>query len=195
MAGTSPTVRESSFAILGALLTVGLVLRRKQMSNTAKIKFGTDGWRAVIADEYTFANVERVAQAYADYLTATMKDALLKQLVDVGQLSKGEANSAPFTNVVAEAASASSQLVIVGYDRRFLSESFAQRAAEVLAGNNFTVALFDEAMPTPLISWAVKNLTRRRRCHHRFTQSGRLQRLQDQSAVGRQCGAGNNRRC
>ena len=25
------------------------------------IKFGTDGWRAVIADEFTFANVQRAA--------------------------------------------------------------------------------------------------------------------------------------
>ena len=31
------------------------------------IKFGTDGWRAVIAEEFTFGNVERVAQATADY--------------------------------------------------------------------------------------------------------------------------------
>ncbi len=32
------------------------------------IRFGTDGWRDVIAENYTFANVRRVAQAYADYL-------------------------------------------------------------------------------------------------------------------------------
>ncbi len=31
------------------------------------IKFGTDGWRAIIADAYTFENVRRVAQATADY--------------------------------------------------------------------------------------------------------------------------------
>jgi phosphomannomutase len=37
------------------------------MSNTP-IEFGTDGWRAVIADDYTFANLERVAQATADWL-------------------------------------------------------------------------------------------------------------------------------
>ena len=49
-------------------------------------------------------------------------------------------------------------LVVVGYDRRFLSELFAHRAAEVLAGNNFNVALFNEDAPTPLISWAVKEL-------------------------------------
>src|SRR5258708_4466382 len=34
------------------------------------IKFGTDGWRAVIADGFTFANVERVTQAAADYWAA-----------------------------------------------------------------------------------------------------------------------------
>jgi len=28
-----------------------------------QIQFGTDGWRAVIAEDFTFANVERVAQA------------------------------------------------------------------------------------------------------------------------------------
>ena len=32
-----------------------------------KIKFGTDGWRGVIADDFTFANVAKVAQAMADY--------------------------------------------------------------------------------------------------------------------------------
>jgi alpha-D-glucose phosphate-specific phosphoglucomutase len=35
---------------------------------TDKIVFGTDGWRAVIADDYTFANVRVCAQAVADEL-------------------------------------------------------------------------------------------------------------------------------
>jgi phosphomannomutase len=122
----------------------------------AAIKFGTDGWRAVIAREYTFANVERVAQAYADYLKTAKTGPLLKQLVDVGQISKTEASDGTFTNVVEQATARDRPLVIVGYDRRFLSELFAQRAAEVLAGNNFEVSLFNEAAPTPLISWAVK---------------------------------------
>ena len=34
----------------------------------AQIKFGTDGWRAVIAEDYTFENVRKVTQATADYL-------------------------------------------------------------------------------------------------------------------------------
>jgi phosphomannomutase len=128
------------------------------VSELAKIKFGTDGWRAVMAGEYTFANLERVAQAYADYLKAQNREALVKQLVDVGQFSASEANDAVFTNVAEQAVSSSRPLVIVGYDRRFQSELFAQRAAEVLAGNDIDVSLFNEAMPTPLISWAVKEL-------------------------------------
>lgn len=37
------------------------------MSNS--IKFGTDGWRGVIAEDYTFDNVRRAAQGFAAYLT------------------------------------------------------------------------------------------------------------------------------
>jgi phosphomannomutase len=38
-----------------------------QALRVTQIKFGTDGWRAVIAEDFTFANVARVAQAAADY--------------------------------------------------------------------------------------------------------------------------------
>ncbi len=93
-----------------------------------QIKFGTDGWRAVIAREFTFVNVERVAQAYADLL---LREA-------------GSSGKKPF--------------VVIGYDRRFLSEKFAARTAEVMVGNGFRVSLFTDAQPTPLISWAVKDL-------------------------------------
>src|SRR4030095_1913991 len=92
------------------------------------IKFGTDGWRAIIAREFTFANVERVAQAYYDYL-----------------LSDGGAAKGP--------------LVVFGYDLRFMSEHFARRAAEVLTASGLKISLFQEAQPTPLISWCVKGLS------------------------------------
>jgi phosphomannomutase len=98
------------------------------MSGLAEIRFGTDGWRAVIANEFTFTNVERVAQAYADFLT--------EQTV-----------AKPLT----------AKQVVIGYDRRFLSEHFARRAAEVLSANGFSVLLFPESVPTPLVSWAVKH--------------------------------------
>ena len=31
-------------------------------------KFGTDGWRGVVAEDYTFDNVRRCAQGFANYL-------------------------------------------------------------------------------------------------------------------------------
>jgi len=91
------------------------------------IKFGTDGWRAIIADDFTFANVARVAQATADYW---------------------QANPVPGTT----------QKVVVGYDRRFLSNEFARCTAEILAGNGFAVVLTPTPTPTPAVSFAVKQL-------------------------------------
>src|SRR5512145_239724 len=38
-----------------------------------KIGFGTDGWRGVIAEDYTFDNVRRAAQGFASYMTAQGK--------------------------------------------------------------------------------------------------------------------------
>jgi len=44
-------------------------------SNSGKIKFGTDGWRGIIADDFTFPNVRKVTRAIASYLeTAYSKD-------------------------------------------------------------------------------------------------------------------------
>jgi phosphomannomutase len=91
----------------------------------AQIKFGTDGWRAVIAEDFTFANVERVAQAAADYWTEAPVPGTKRRL-------------------------------IVGYDRRFLSDQFARRAAEVFCANDFEVILSAQPTPTPAVSWAVK---------------------------------------
>ena len=99
----------------------------------AQIKFGTDGWRAVIAEDFTFANVARVAQATADYW-------------------KSEVQS-PKSKIYGYELKA-----IVGYDRRFFSDRFAQITAEVLAGNDFQVILTPEPTPTPSVSFAVKHL-------------------------------------
>src|SRR5688500_2567561 len=112
------------------------------MTNLAPIKFGTDGWRAVIAADFTFANVERVSQAYADYLKSHIDKSLVEQLVDVRQLREEEPENHQFSNVWKKAVASAFQLEIIGFDRRFLSEAFAMRAAEVLAGNGFRIALF-----------------------------------------------------
>ena len=42
-----------------------------------EIKFGTDGWRSVIADGFTFANVRRVAQAACDVARQTSRSRLI----------------------------------------------------------------------------------------------------------------------
>lgn len=47
------------------------------------------------------------------------------------------------------------QWIVVGYDKRFLSEYFARAVAEVLAGNGINVYLTQEATPTPVIAFAV----------------------------------------
>jgi alpha-D-glucose phosphate-specific phosphoglucomutase len=90
----------------------------------AKIKFGTDGWRAVIADEFTFENLERVAQATASYWLANPVEGTKKQ-------------------------------VVVGYDRRFLSDAFAERTAGILCANGFKVILSDAPTLTQAVSFAV----------------------------------------
>ena len=90
------------------------------------IQFGTDGWRAVIAEDFTFSNLDRVAQATADYWRANPVDGV------------------------------NGDRAVVGYDRRFLSPEFAARVAEVLVGNGFTVTLTDRPTPTPSVSFEVK---------------------------------------
>jgi alpha-D-glucose phosphate-specific phosphoglucomutase len=40
---------------------------------TYKIKFGTDGWRGEIAEDYTFDNVRRAAQGFASYMLSQGK--------------------------------------------------------------------------------------------------------------------------
>ena len=45
--------------------------------------------------------------------------------------------------------------LVIGYDRRFLSRRFAERVAEIAAGNGLRVRLTDRYTPTPAVSWAV----------------------------------------
>ncbi len=48
--------------------------------------------------------------------------------------------------------------VLIGYDRRFLSDFAAQAAAEVFAGNNIHTVLLQEDAPTPLIEYATESV-------------------------------------
>lgn len=89
---------------------------------TYSIRFGTDGWRGMIAREYTFENLKRCTQGFAAYL-----------------INEGK----------------SGEWVVVGYDKRFLSEKFAETVSEVLVGNGINVYLTQDATPTPVISYSV----------------------------------------
>ncbi|OKH15078.1 phosphoglucomutase/phosphomannomutase family protein [[Limnothrix rosea] IAM M-220] len=88
------------------------------------IKFGTDGWRGIIAADFTFERVQRVAIAAAYVLKENYAD------------------------------QATSDTVIVGYDRRFLANEFALAAAEAIQGEGFTVKLANCFSPTPALSYA-----------------------------------------
>lgn len=48
--------------------------------------------------------------------------------------------------------------VAIGYDSRTNSEELARSAAEVIAGNGATAYIFKELMPTPILSYAVREL-------------------------------------
>ena len=85
------------------------------------IQFGTDGWRAGIADAYTFDAVRVCSQAVAEWVQQT------------GEADRG---------------------VIIGYDKRFRSEHFAQAAAEVVAAHGIHVFLATAAAPTQSFSYA-----------------------------------------
>ncbi|MCL2934942.1 MAG: phosphoglucomutase/phosphomannomutase family protein [Trichodesmium sp. MAG_R03] len=89
------------------------------------IKFGTDGWRGVIADDFTFERVALVASIAARVL---------------------DENYADSTN--------NSKTVIVGHDRRFMAEEFAQVAAKAVQNAGFDVLLTDTYAPTPAFSLA-----------------------------------------
>ena len=97
------------------------------------IHFGTDGWRAVISDTFTFHNLRLVAQAIAD-------------AVKSDHWNNGE-----------WAEEIDPRKIIVGFDTRFLSDRYARDVARVLAANGFSVCLSQADCPTPAISYAVRH--------------------------------------
>ena len=90
------------------------------------IRFGTDGWRAVIGDAFTFENVRLVARAIA--------------VAARGMSAPGHVDR---------------ETLVVGYDRRFLSHEFAREVAAILSAAGFRVLLSDRAVPSPAVSHAV----------------------------------------
>ena len=90
------------------------------------IKFGTDGWRGVIAADFTFERVAMLAPLAAQVLADNYGD------------------------------TANNRTVIVGYDRRFMAEDFAKLTATAVQEAGFDVLLSECFAPTPAFSWAAK---------------------------------------
>ena len=92
----------------------------------SEIAFGTDGWRAVIAEGFTFENVRRVSDAIA---------------VAARRLNPPRGIDG--------------NTLIVGYDRRFLSQEFAMAAAEALQRGGYQVVVSKSPTPSQTISFTV----------------------------------------
>jgi len=90
------------------------------------IKFGTDGWRGLIAADFTFDRLRFVAPLAAQILAKVY------------------------------GSTTGSNTIIVGYDRRFLSEEFAQATADSVRAIGFDVMLSECFAPTPAFSWVAK---------------------------------------
>jgi len=103
---------------------------------TMAIRFGTSGWRAVIADEFTFAGVRSVTSAICSHF------------VNANQVG---------------------DLMVVGYDTRFLGEKFAEECANIISKSSFRVLLCDEPVPTPTIAHVIR--TKGAICGINFTAS------------------------
>jgi phosphomannomutase len=97
-------------------------------TSSTKIKFGTDGWRAIMGTEYNMENVSRMAQAFSDFINDDFKARGLSV----------------------------KPRVAVGYDFRKDSENFAAAVTSILLANKIDAVLSDRAVPTPAVSrWIV----------------------------------------
>jgi phosphoglucomutase len=95
------------------------------------IKFGTSGWRGLIARDFTFDNVRLATQGIADYLNA--EKARSKSPVALRK-----------------------PIIILGHDTRFLGREFSLAAAEVLCANGLTPLLCERDAPTPVIAHTIR---------------------------------------
>lgn len=84
-------------------------------------KFGTGGWRDIIADGFTKNNITLLAQSISE------------------KMNKEGAKE-----------------IVIGFDRRFMSDLGATWLAEVFAANGITVYYIPSNAPTPLIMFTVK---------------------------------------
>lgn len=93
------------------------------------IHFGTDGWRAIIGDDFTDDNLVRVIDAAAK---------VFKQEA----IEAGRSAHEPGT-------------IIIGHDCRRDAHAYSRLAAQVAASHGFSVKLTADYCPTPTLCWSV----------------------------------------
>ena len=109
----------------------------------ANIKFGHSGWRGTIAEDFTALKLYALAVATAKHVTEDKA---------VGF------TSADYERLCSERkAHHKNPLVVLSYDTRFLSRTFARLAAEAFSSNAVMVKLSDKPAPTPAVACAVQD--------------------------------------
>lgn len=92
------------------------------------IEFGTDGWRGVIAWDFTFSKVRSLSQALADFILSE----------------------------ITSSAGKTSYCVAVGYDNRFLSDRIGAEVTRILNSNKIKTVMSIRPVATPVMSFASK---------------------------------------
>jgi phosphoglucomutase len=95
------------------------------------IKFGTSGWRGLIARDFTFDNLRLATQAIALHLRAELDN--------------------PRSKIHGR-----KPVLILGHDTRFLGREFALASAEVLASHGLIPLLCERDAPTPVIAHTIR---------------------------------------
>lgn len=98
---------------------------------TSSIKFGTSGWRGLIARDFTFDNVRLATQGIALWLQSELAN--------------------PRSSIHQR-----KPVIILGYDTRFLGKEFSLAAAEVLGNAGLSPLLCDRDTPTPVIAHTIR---------------------------------------
>lgn len=102
------------------------------------IRFGTSGWRAIIADDFTFKNVQMVSQAICSYLTETNGSSARQTLI-IGHDSRfmGE----KFSEVAADIAKRKGfRVLLCNHPTPTPTISHAIRTEKAAGGINFTAS-------------------------------------------------------
>lgn len=95
----------------------------------ADIRFGTDGWRAIIGEDFTCENVVRVVDAAA-------------RVYKAAALEAGRSAEEP-------------GIIYIGHDCRQNAHEYALLAAQTVAAHGFSVLLTEDYCPTPTLCWSV----------------------------------------